>query len=585
MAWLLLGGLAVLHAVYAFTFRLDSDEPQHLHVVWGWTQGQLPYRDFFDNHSPLFAWLCAPVLRALGERIDIVPWMRLAVLPAGALCLGGVYYLGARLFHRRAGRWAAVATGCGPMFFYTSSEFRPDILWAALWVLALAVLLTGPATARRLFFFGVVFGLAFATSMKTSLLAATLGLAAGLALAAGGRQRATVLPAGWPGKAAAAGLGLVLAPGAFAAFFALHGAWQPMSYCLIFHNLLPGLAQDQGWMRWRAWLFPLCLPGLFFGARALLARPGRTDDPWRVQRIVFLLTACAYPLLLVSFWPLVTMQDFLPATPPLALLIVASCFALPGGGFLRASARPLPGALLVAALVAVEITVVFHIHGPWINHTSRQSELLGTVFCLTAPGDPVMDDKGETIFRRRPFYFALENITQERMRRGLIADDIPERLIATRTAVVRAKYLPARARAFVDANYLVIGRLSAGHDRVEPVELGRFSVLGKAVAPGGRGTVAIAVPARYVVLDAAGEPATAVRVDGQPLPGHGGRWLAAGSHEVDAPAGGPRCVFWANAWEKGFLPVALSDSLAAFHGATTPLPPGRPPVDPGAPPR
>ena len=43
-AWLigfLLAGLAALHVVYAFIFRVDSDESQHLHVVWGWTQGQL----------------------------------------------------------------------------------------------------------------------------------------------------------------------------------------------------------------------------------------------------------------------------------------------------------------------------------------------------------------------------------------------------------------------------------------------------------------------------------------------------------------------------------------------------------------
>ena len=546
MVSLLLGGLAVLHAVYAFVFRLDSDEPQHLHVVWGWTQGQLPYRDFFDNHSPLFAWLCAPVLRALGERTDIVPWMRLAALPAGALCLGGVYWLGARLFHRRAGRWAAVATGCWPMFFYTSSEFRPDILWAALWVLALAVLLTGRPTARRLFCFGVVFGLAFATSMKTTLLAATLGLAGGLALAAGWRQRAVALPAGWPGKAAAAGIGLALAPGAFAAFFALHGAWQPMGYCLISHNILPGLAQDQGWLRWRPSLFPLCLPGLFLSARALLARPGRPDDPWRVQRVVFLLAACAYPLLLVSFWPLLTMQDFLPATPPLALLLVAACFALPGGrarpvggGCPGASTRPLAGTLPVAGLVAVEITVIFRVHGPWVNHTGRQSELLATVFRLTTAGDPVMDDKGEAIYRRRPFYFALENITQERMRRGLIADDIPERLIATKTMLIRAKYLPPRAQAFVDANYLVIGRLPAGGGAVEPVELGRFSVPGKVVAPGGRGAFQIAVPARYVVLDAAGQPAAGARVDG---PAARPRRVLAGGRRARAGRAGRRPV-------------------------------------------
>jgi prolipoprotein diacylglyceryltransferase len=27
---------------YVFTHRVNGDEPQHLHVVWAWTQGLLP---------------------------------------------------------------------------------------------------------------------------------------------------------------------------------------------------------------------------------------------------------------------------------------------------------------------------------------------------------------------------------------------------------------------------------------------------------------------------------------------------------------------------------------------------------------
>src|SRR5947209_8357796 len=74
---LLLFGLKL---VYVSNFRIDSDETQHLHVVWGWANGLLPYRDVFDNHSPLFQFLCSPLLRALGERADIVVPMRLLVV-------------------------------------------------------------------------------------------------------------------------------------------------------------------------------------------------------------------------------------------------------------------------------------------------------------------------------------------------------------------------------------------------------------------------------------------------------------------------------------------------------------------------
>ncbi len=60
------GGLIALRILYAFVYRVDSDEPQHLHVVWGWAHGMIQYRDFFDNHSPLFQMLCAPLMRRPG---------------------------------------------------------------------------------------------------------------------------------------------------------------------------------------------------------------------------------------------------------------------------------------------------------------------------------------------------------------------------------------------------------------------------------------------------------------------------------------------------------------------------------------
>jgi len=31
----------VLRILYALHHRVDSDEPQHLHVVWSWTQGSV----------------------------------------------------------------------------------------------------------------------------------------------------------------------------------------------------------------------------------------------------------------------------------------------------------------------------------------------------------------------------------------------------------------------------------------------------------------------------------------------------------------------------------------------------------------
>ena len=561
---LFLGGLAALHLRYAFVLRLDSDETQHLHVVWGWTQGLLPYRDFFDNHAPLFSWLCAPLLAALGERPDIVTCLRLVMLALVVICLGGVYRLGSFHFGRRVAAWAVVATGFAPVFFYTSSEVRTDTLWTALWLLSLVVLLTGRATPRRLFFFGFVFGCVFATSFKTVLLAAALLVAALLAFVAGRpRVNGAVLGRCTRGALAVAA-GLVLVPGAFAVFFACHGAWQPLVYCLITHNVLPGMAPAVGW--WRFLLFPFALPILFTGAWALWRRPEREADPRRGQRIVLLLATACYPLLLTSYWPLLTRQDYLPSIPLLVLALAAGVFGagsrLPAGEGTRERLwRAIGKPSLAAALVGGEIAVVFLYHGPWRNRTVGDRALLATVLRLTGPQDDVMDLKGETIFRRRPFYYALEGITRERIRRGLIADDIAQRLVTTHTAVVHvtpAFPYPPAAQAFVSAHYLSVGAVS---------------VLGQVLEPGSGAQAGqsrtyrfnVAVPADYVVIDPAGQPASG-QLDGAPLSGTGRR-LEAGAHEFSSLAAGRLIVFWARAWKEGLRPLAPSaNRILDSHG-------------------
>src|SRR5207244_3429338 len=73
--------MLVLRIVYAFHFRFDTDEPQHMHVVWGWATGHMQYVEIFDNHGPIFHLLCVPLFRLLGERPDILIPMRLAMIP------------------------------------------------------------------------------------------------------------------------------------------------------------------------------------------------------------------------------------------------------------------------------------------------------------------------------------------------------------------------------------------------------------------------------------------------------------------------------------------------------------------------
>jgi hypothetical protein len=96
--------LLTLRLFYATNQPWDSDEPQHLHVVWAWANGLLPYKDVFDNHSPLFQALSAPIFALLGERADIVTAMRWVIMAVSVLPVGSVLVLGRRIVPDKDGR-------------------------------------------------------------------------------------------------------------------------------------------------------------------------------------------------------------------------------------------------------------------------------------------------------------------------------------------------------------------------------------------------------------------------------------------------------------------------------------------------
>ncbi|MCA9772901.1 MAG: glycosyltransferase family 39 protein, partial [Myxococcales bacterium] len=187
-AFALLAAAFALRVAALRAVGFDTDEPQHLHVAWGWSQGLVPYRDYFDNHTPLFQFLCAPLVRWIGERPDILIWMRVAMLPLYLGSLWAVYRIGRALRSERVALWGTAIAAVMPTFFLRSLEFRTDDLWAFLWLAILAVLVTGAMSRSRAMLAGLLAGAALCVSMKTVPL--LIGLAGALLLAAATTRRA-----------------------------------------------------------------------------------------------------------------------------------------------------------------------------------------------------------------------------------------------------------------------------------------------------------------------------------------------------------------------------------------------------------
>src|SRR3989449_9623296 len=220
----------LLRSFYVFRHGFDSDEWQHLHVVWAATRGLTQYRDVFDNHAPLFHILSVPLVASLGETPDILYVMRLAITPFVVVTLWATCLIGRSIGGRRAGLWAAAVLGSVPLFFLRSIEYPPAVLWRMFWVLGLAVVLGGDLTWKRCLAAGLILGLAVSTSLKSLLLLLALGLAAiALPIAVGRGPRSPAPRRPLTCLLALAG-GLSIVPLALVLYFAAQGVLQPFLY-------------------------------------------------------------------------------------------------------------------------------------------------------------------------------------------------------------------------------------------------------------------------------------------------------------------------------------------------------------------
>jgi hypothetical protein len=205
----------------------------------------------------------------------------------------------------------------------------------------------------------------------------------------------------------------------------------------------------------------------------------------------------------------------LPALPPIAILVTAWLAQL------RISAVQRSGGVL-PLVVAVEIALV--LLNPKVHRAEARAAVRFTadVLRLVPPGEPVLDPKGETIFRPRAGFWVFESITRIRLRRGLITDDFADALVRTRTHVVAGDidYLPAAARRWVRAHYLPVARYPIlGSVRVAGARLDRV-----------RQTFDVGIETRYVLVTANGTPPGLL--DDQPYDGP--RILAPGLHSYRA---------------------------------------------------
>lgn len=182
-------GLLVLQGLLlvavAGTRVLGCDEIQHLQAAWQVALGRVPYRDFFEHHTPALYLLVAPLLAVLdvardtGQALVALGLLRLGALALTLAMVVQTGLLARRLAGPEAGIWpglvAALALAGQQILSGTAIEIRPDS--AALVAVLGGVLILDRPGWRRGLVAGGLFALALMFTQKTLFLAPGILLA------------------------------------------------------------------------------------------------------------------------------------------------------------------------------------------------------------------------------------------------------------------------------------------------------------------------------------------------------------------------------------------------------------------------
>ncbi len=379
--------VAQLHRAQPLTW----DEIEFFRATRWIAEGRLPYRDFWEHHTPLQWFVFAPVARLFGggPGVEAVLAMRWAQVPfwVGACALllvlvrrsGGVAQAG----------WLALALLLSTQsFIATAVQYRVDTLGNLAFLGGIALMVS-----RRWVVFGIVMSAAVLANMRL----APLVIAAGLVALFLGEERWR-----WNPRALRMALGVLAAAGAFVGWLLLSGSVDGFLEGVIRYNsvsnrlaaplagdtLLPLLlapihARDLSGIV----LCVLALAGTYFALRDL-RRAG-------VEQVLALLFVVG----VVSVSATAVQYDYHLQTVWLLMMPLA---ALGLGRMLPLSAH-VPRLVAVTVVVAVAVQAANLMTPGFGKPLDYQDRVMTEVDRLTSPDAKVWDGTGYAL-RREPAY-------------------------------------------------------------------------------------------------------------------------------------------------------------------------------------
>jgi len=420
-AWFVFLAIAAFFVARGFLIPrrvFDPDELEHTHAAWSVFKGMLPYKDFFEHHTPWYYFGLSPFFHwfAVDQSFEsarrFLLFGRVVSLLLGALSVVLVIRVGRLVADRRVGLLAGLFVATQPIFVQKTLEIRPDVpalllFLGALWFLLRGLLDDddGAATPGLRWFLGGGLCLGAAIMCTQKMLFVLPGAFLGLGLwALGGGRRA------WGARTLAvaiAGVGVAAPVLLTWLAFAVQGGGRQFIYNNFLLNARFQLRSFRGVQAALKTSWPILV----------LAAVGASLSMYRFQRA----RQCQYGdvLLLCTLGGLIAGIVLVPVVYEqycLVPLTIACLFAGQGFCFLWSfvvepvprRARPWATAGAIRPLSVLPLLVLPVLYLGWsFNHRNdRQLARLRYVFEHTGPADTVLDGwLGTQLFRPHPLYY------------------------------------------------------------------------------------------------------------------------------------------------------------------------------------
>ncbi|MGB9598033.1 MAG: ArnT family glycosyltransferase, partial [Candidatus Poribacteria bacterium] len=148
----------------------DPDEFQHLHGARQVYYGEVPYRDYFDHHTPFIHFILAILYYIVGEDIQILFIARGLMLIFTAIILLLTFVLAKKLYDIDTGLFAVLFISYTLMFLEKTLEIRPDLGSVIFWLASMILMIKGiqeKAYLRWHLLSGVAMGTAIMFTQKS----------------------------------------------------------------------------------------------------------------------------------------------------------------------------------------------------------------------------------------------------------------------------------------------------------------------------------------------------------------------------------------------------------------------------------